>query len=262
MKFIFNLIYTFLRIGIANELQYRANFFLQLLQSLIALGVGLVGLRVVFNQTTELSGWTQPELLVVMGVFMLMGGLIQAGIQPNMLRLIDEIQRGTLDYAITKPADGQVIISVREFRFWRLTDALLGLGVLGYAMFQIQGRVGWQQGFGFLAALVLGGIMVYCFWLMLASSAFWIIRVGEIANLFEGIYAAGRWPVGIYPDWLRIGLTFLVPVAFAVTIPAEALTGRLNWQTLLFAAGLTLLLIILSRLVWQRGMRNYSGASA
>jgi len=32
-----------------------------------------------------------------------------------------------------------------------------------------------------------------------------------MVNLFQGVYAAGRWPVGIYPDWLRVGLTFLVP---------------------------------------------------
>jgi ABC-2 type transport system permease protein len=86
--------------------------------------------------------------------------------------------------------------------------------------------------------------------------------VNEMVNLFQGLYAAGRWPVGIYPNWLRIGLTFLVPVAFAVTVPAEALTGRLSWLTLLGAAGLTLLLVVLARLVWKRGVRNYSGASA
>ncbi len=46
---------------------------------------------------TELSGWTQPELLAVMGVYILMGGVIQPAIQPNMQRLMDEIQQGTLD---------------------------------------------------------------------------------------------------------------------------------------------------------------------
>ena len=46
----------------------------------------------------------------------------------------------------------------------------------------------------------------------------------------------------IYPDWLRVGLTFLVPIAFAVTVPAEAFTERLEPGTLalaaLFAVGL------------------------
>ena len=54
-------------------------------------------------------------------------------------------------------------------------------------------------------------------------------RANFYVQLFQSLYDAGRWPIGIYPDWLRAALTFLVPVAFAVTIPSEALLGRLTW---------------------------------
>jgi ABC-2 type transport system permease protein len=259
---VLRLAWTYLRIGIANEMQYRLNFFIQLLQSFIALGTGLIGLALVFEHTNELSGWSRPELLAVMGVHILMGGVIQSAIQPNMQRLMIEIQQGTLDYALTKPADGQLLISVREFRFWNLVDVILGLGVLATAVVELHEQIGVAQALAFVAALLLGGVMIYCFWLMITASAFWVVRVDEIVNLFEGVYAAGRWPVGIYPEWLQVGLTFLVPVAFAVTVPAEALTGRLTPLTLLGAAGLTALLVLLARLVWNLGVRNYSGASS
>jgi len=259
---IFNLVWTYLRIGIANEMQYRVNFFIQLLQSFIALGTGLVGLALVFSHTSQLGGWSRPELLAVMGVHILMGGFIQAAIQPNMQRLMEEIQQGTLDFALTKPADGQLLISVREFRFWNLVDVILGLGVLGTAIYQVHSQVGIWQALSFAAALLMGGSMIYCFWLMLTSTAFWVVRVDEMVNLFEGVYAAGRWPVGIYPQWLRAGRTFLGPVAFAVTVPAEALTGRLTPLTLLGAFGLTIALLALARFIWNLGVRNYSGASA
>lgn len=52
---------------------------------------------------------------------------------------------------------------------------------------------------------------------------------------------------GIYPDWLRTRLTFLVPVAFAVTIPFEVLAGGLNNQTLLAVVLLALGLLLISR---------------
>jgi ABC-2 type transport system permease protein len=58
---------NYLRVGIQNEMQYRANFFVQLVQSLISLATGLIGLWLVFSQTNELNGWTESELLVVMG---------------------------------------------------------------------------------------------------------------------------------------------------------------------------------------------------
>jgi ABC-2 type transport system permease protein len=259
---IIKLIWSHLRIGIANEMQYRVNFFIQLLQSLIALATGLIGLWLVFSHTTELGGWNQPELLAVMGVYIMMGGFIQSAIQPNMQRLMDDIQQGTLDFALTKPVDGQIMVSIREFRFWQLTDVIVGFIVLIVASMQMQEKVGIGQALAFAVALILGGIMIYCFWLMLTTTAFWLIRIWELVNLFQGLYAAGRWPVTIYPQWLRIGLTFLVPVAFAVTVPAEALTGRLTPLTLLGALGVAVLLMILARIIWRLGVRSYSGASA
>jgi ABC-2 type transport system permease protein len=259
---IIKLIWCHLRIGIANEMQYRVNFFIQLLQSVIALATGLIGLWLVFSHTSTLGGWSQPELLAVMGIYMLMGGIIQSSIQPNMQRLLNEIQDGTLDFALTKPVDGQILISIREFRFWQLIDVVVGILVLVIAVVQMQMQIGFWQALAFIAALILGGIMIYCFWLILTTTGFWLIRIWELVNLFQGLYAAGRWPVTIYPQWLRIGLTFLVPVAFAVTVPAEALTGRLTPLTLLGAFGLTILLAALSRFIWRLGVRSYSGASA
>jgi ABC-2 type transport system permease protein len=259
---IINLVKSFLRIGIANEMQYRINFFIQLLQSFIALATGLIVLWLVFSQTTELGGWSQPELLAVMGIYMLMGGVIQSAIQPNMQRLMNEIQDGTLDFALTKPVDGQILVSIREFRFWQLTDVVVGLVVMVIAIIQMHEQIGIWQAVGFVTALILGGIMIYCFWLILTTTAFWLIRIWELVNLFQGLYAAGRWPVTIYPQWLRIGLTFLVPVAFAVTVPAQALTNRLTSLTLLGALGLAVILIVLARFIWRLGVRSYSGASA
>jgi ABC-2 type transport system permease protein len=197
-----------------------------------------------------------------MGIYMLMGGVIQSAIQPNMQRLMNEIQDGTFDFTLTKPVDGQILVSIREFRFWQLTDVLVGLVVIITAVVQMQVRLGIGQALSFVTALLLGGIMIYCFWLILTTTAFWLIRIWELVNLFQGLYAAGRWPVTIYPNWLRIGLTFLVPVAFAVTVPAEALTNRLTALTLLGAFGLAVLLMVLARFIWRLGVRSYSGASA
>jgi ABC-2 type transport system permease protein len=256
------LAWSYFRIGAMNELQYRVNFFVQLFQSLLALATGLVGLGLVFNHTQDLGGWSRLELLAVMGVHILMGGLIRTTIQPNMERLMGDILQGTLDYTLTKPADSQVLVSVREVRIWQAVDILMGLGILVVAVAQIGARVGLGQALAFAAALLMGGLMIYSFWLMLTTGAFWVTRIDQIVELFQGVYLAGRWPVGIYPDWLRTGLTFLVPVAFAVTVPAEALTGRLDWPTLGGSFLLTAALLLLARRVWQIGLSNYSGASA
>jgi ABC-2 type transport system permease protein len=252
----------YFRIGALNELQYRANFAAQLVQSVIALGTGLAVLALVFGQTPDLGGWTHPELIIVMGVHILMGGLIGMWIQPNMQRLMGDVREGTLDFVLTKPEDSQVLVSVRQIRIWQATDVVIGLVVLGAGLAQLGGRTGVLEAAAFLGALLLGASMIYCFWLILTIGAFWIIRMDELHELFEGVYQSGRWPVGVYPSWLRIGLTFLVPIAFAVTVPAEALAGRLTPLALGGAALFALLLLAFTRWFWRFGLRHYSGASA
>ena len=256
------LLWLFFRIGALNELQYRANFWLQMLQSLIALGTGLAVLALVFSQTPALNGWSQPELLAVMGVHTLMGGLIGTLIQPNMERLRGDIREGTFDFVLTKPEDVQVLSSVREVRIWQFVDVLVGIVVVGYAISQLKSSIGLLEALAFGLALVLGGLMIYCFWLLLTTIAFWIVRIDEIHELFEGIYQSGRWPVTLYPGWLRVSLTFLVPIAFAVTVPAQALTGRLTPGMLGLAAGFAVLLLVGTRWFWRVGLKHYSGASA
>ena len=113
-----------------------------------------------------------------------------------------------------------------------------------------------------LCLLALGAVMVYCFWLVITTGAFWIVRMEHVLELFEGVYQTGRWPVGVYPGWLRYSVTFLVPIGFAVTVPAQAVTSRLHGGTLLLAAAFAAALFAFTRWFWRFGLRRYSGASA
>jgi ABC-2 type transport system permease protein len=254
--------WLFFRIGMLNELQYRVNFFLQLFQSLLALGTALAVLALVFRYTDALGGWSRYELLAVMGVHIAMGGVIGAAIQPNMQRLIADIREGTLDYILTKPEDAQLLVSTREFRIWRGVDILVGAAVIVAAVVGLGGGVDPIDLLAFAVAILLGAVMIYCFWLAITVGAFWIVRMEFVVELFDGVYQAGRWPVTLYPGWLRIGFTFLVPIAFAVTVPAEAVTGRLTWETLAGAAAFTVVLVAGTRWWWRTALRHYSGASA
>ena len=183
--------WLYLKIGVLNELQYRVNFFVQLLQSAIQIGTGLVMLSLVYSHTDELHGWTQPELLSLLGVQVLLGGVIHAFIQPNMERLMQDVQEGTLDYALTKPADSQVLVSVRMVRIWQVVEIVSGTILLFVGLTGVNESVGVLDALAFGFALVIGAVLVYCFWLIMTTGAFWIVRMEHVLELFEGIYRTG-----------------------------------------------------------------------
>jgi len=256
------LLYVYFRVSVLNETAYRVNFFLQLFQSLLELGTALAGLAVIFSYTNALGGWSPDEMLALVGVYFLVGGIISLVIQPGMSALIDSVRDGTLDFTLTKPEDAQLLVSIQRVAIWSLLDLLMGVGVLGTALIRLGQTIGGWQAAGFIGMLLAGAVIVYNFWLILASLSFWLVRVENLLEIFQSMYQAGRWPVSLYPGWLRFGLTFIVPVAFATSIPAEALTGRLGGTTLLGAVGLAILLSAVARLIWRLGLRHYSGASA
>jgi viologen exporter family transport system permease protein len=257
-----HLLRIFFRVSVMGELAYRANFVLQLGESLLDLATALAGLAVVFSYTDDLGGWRPAEVLALVGVFFLVGGGVGAVIQPSMQRLIESVREGTLDFTLTKPEDAQLVVSIQRVEVWKLTDVVLGALVLAVALERLGAQLGPWQVAAFATALLAGAVIFYAFWLLLATLCFWFVRVENILMVFQSMYEAGRWPVSLYPRWLRFALTFLVPVAFGTMVPAQALAGRLTAGTLLEALGLALALAVLSRLAWRAGLRRYTGASA
>ena len=253
---------TLMRVSALNEFQYRVNFFLQLFQSLVALATAVAVVALVFLYTPSLGGWSPWELMVVVGVHTALGGVIRALIQPSMQLLMEDIREGKLDFALTKPVDAQLLVSFRRVAVWQLVDVAVGIGVVVVAAFRLGGGVTVAGVAVFIAALLLGAVMIYCLWLVITTGAFWVVRMEFAAELFNGLYQAGRWPVGLFPGWLRAIFTALVPLAFAVTLPSEALTGRAGVLALAGAAAFTAALVAFTRWFWRLGVKNYSGASA
>ena len=179
-----------------------------------------------------------------------------------MMRFTEEVRDGKLDHALTKPVDAQMLVSVRQVEVWQAVDILTGAGVVIVALVRLGGDLGALDIVAFATALAFGAVLLYCFWMLLATLAFWVVHLWHLPELFEGVFQTGRWPIGIYPTWLRLSVTFVVPIAFAVTVPAEAVTSRLDWQTLALAAGVAVVFFAITRWFWRFGLKSYTGASA
>jgi ABC-2 type transport system permease protein len=256
------LAWQFLRVQVLNEVQYRANFWLRLLNSFLSLVTGVAVLALVFGEVDQLNGWTSAQLLVVMGVFTMLNGFVQMVVMPSVLKLLTDIQEGDLDHVLTKPVDAQLVVSIRVVQLWQGLDVLTGAGVVVVAVVRLGDSLSLLAVGAFLLSLALSAVLVYAFLMLIATTAFWFVRLDNIAELFSGVYQGARWPVGIYPGWLQIGLTFVVPAGLAVTVPAEALTSRPTAGPLALQAAVALVLVLGGRALWRAGLRRYSGASA
>lgn len=262
MKRAFTLAWQYLRLAFMNEMQYRINFFIQLFESTLALGTALIVLALVYAQTDLLNGWSRYELQAVQGVYVILMGIVQISIQPNVERLLTDVQQGTFDFVLVKPIDSQLLSSIREVRVWQSVDVLAGSAVLGHALWQLGKHIGLMQVGLFVVALISGVLIIYALVVALSTLAFWVVRIEAIFEVLIGIMAAGRLPTDIYPRWLQFMLVYLVPMAFAVTVPAQIITQRGDINALMTQLGVAAVFMIVTRLIWRKAVTRYSGASA
>ena len=253
---------TYLRLGILNVVQYRADFWFELLTIGINLVSALLAISLVFSQTSSLGGWNRNDLIALVGIQMLVSGLINIVIMPSMRTLMENVRMGTLDFMLTKPADSQLLASVSTVNVGPVASILVGVGVLTTALVRLGGTIEALDWIRFVVVLASGVIIIYCFLLILSTFTFWLVKLDNILVIFETMFSAGNWPITIYPGWLRASLTFVVPVAFAITIPAQSLTGRLSGPAVFGTIALAIAFVIASRIFWVFGLKHYTGASA
>jgi ABC-2 type transport system permease protein len=263
MRHAASVVRAFLSIGVLNLLQYRTDFAVSVLNAAINLLTQLLALSVIFSATADLRGWGRDDLLVLIGIHFFIAGLIGMVMRPSMEALMEGIRLGTFDFLLTKPADSQLLASTQVVAPQATTDVAVGVGVIAYGMSRLGVSLSAADIGLFLVMLLAGLVIVYSFLLLLATCAFWFVKLDNVLVIFQALFGnAGRWPVTIFPGWLRAFLTFVVPVAFAVTVPAQALTSQLGMGTAVLAVAVALGFFTAARVFWLVAMRRYTGASA
>jgi len=256
------LIRTFLKINIQMSLAYRADTIVNILLNLMWLGWELLSLNIIFSNTTSLGGWGPAELIALLGVFRLVNTLMAGLLWPNTEKFNASVRDGSLDYTLLMPANSQFLVSFARITIWRAWDL-----VLAFILIVVGIRMGGDTTtplsiLNFLALTVSGTVVIYSLWIVLIAFTFWFTKFDNNVTILQALLDSGRYPATIYPSWLRIIVTFIVPIAVATTVPLQALRGDLTgWNVLLFISVGFASFLIASQ-VWKAGVRRYSGASS
>ena len=258
------LIGYFIRASTQNEMAYRANFWISMLYALLNVITGTAGLAVLFGQVESIRGWTLPSTLALLGVYLVIGSLRGLFIGPSLEALAGmdgEIWTGRFDFTLLRPVNTQFLASLRYWRPLALIDLLLGLAVLGAGVARLQQAVTTPRLLAFLLALAAAVTILYA--ILLAFSALVLWSPGFLFTwALDAMLQMARYPVGVYPGWLRLILTWIIPVGVMTTVPAQALSGSGSPGMLLGSVILAAVLFAGASLLFKVGLRRYASASS
>lgn len=246
--------------AIIAEMEYRINFILAALTSMGNLAGSLFGLFLFYRQGYTFTGWSWDAALIVLGIFTLLQGFSATFLAPNLNRIVRHVQEGTLDFVLLKPIRSQFWLSTHTISPWGLPDLIFGCIIIFYA--------GQHLGLGIdkylfsILPLFCSLVILYSLWFMLGSTTIWFVKIYNVTEVLRGLLEAGRYPIAAYPTAYRVFFTFVVPVAFLTTIPAQAMLGESQLIWLIGSVILSIILFLISTWFWRFALRFYTSASS
>ena len=256
------LLSSFLKVNIQMSLAYRADTVVNILLNLMWLGWELLSLNIIFSNTTTLGGWGLGELIALLGVFRLVNTLMVALIWPNTEKFNQSIQDGSMDYTILQPVSSLFLVTFSRITVWRIWDLVLAI-VLIVVGINLAGDI--TSPFAILTFILLtisGSMIIYSLWIVLIALTFWFTKFDNNVTILQALLDSGRYPATVYPAWLRIIVTFIIPIAVATTVPLQALRGDLGPSQIFLFIVISIVSFWVATKVWKAGLKRYSGASS
>lgn len=249
------------RVSLQVTLQYREDFLVDGAVGVFRTAFSVIPTLLVFQHRDDLAGWTAPDVILVMGLYLLVHSLVSAFIEPNLGEVVEGIRNGTLDLVLLKPADAQLLVSTRRIQPSAGWDLVGAAALIGWSLAH-------RPPPSALDAIVAAGLVVaglvaiYGLWLLAICTSFWFVKVDNLRFALGSIADAGRNPLPVYGPALRAVLTVLIPVGVATSFPVTALRGEWDPALLAAAAAIAIGFAVGSRLVWRRALASYTSASS
>ncbi len=251
-----------LALALVRETQFRVNIMTTVAIGFVQVAIGLIPILLLYSYTSEVRGWSQAEVIVLLGFQGTMTGLLSMFVGRNMWAMTDYVTKGELDLLLIRPVNTQFHITTRWIRPDQAFNVLAGLVVAGVGLARDGATPGVLDVIQAVIVFLAGFVLVACVWAALSYMAFWTHSVSTVIMFFQDVMQAGRYPVTFFPGAVRVLFTALVPLAFATTFPAQAITGGISWWLVSGSVAFAAIVVGLLRLLWRHAIRRYSSASS
>jgi len=243
------------------KFEYRVDLVIGVVTSMLMQGSALSFLLIVLRNTPGLAGWSGPQIVFLFG--MTAAALGGSEILFNQIWLLPQyVVAGDLDRLLTYPVRSLLFFLVTRPELHAIGNLITGSLYVTWSLHTLH-----------VPAFVW--LMLPVWWLcgtLLSTSA--LVIVGCLSFRFVGPYSqqlliplnllqATRYPLAVYPGWLKNVLLCVVPYGTFHYLPARFFFGKsASFWGLGLAPVATVALALLAQGAWNLGLRRYESAGS
>jgi len=247
-----------LALDMSAEMAYRASFFFIMIALITNDLIGpLVG-YLIYGSSNGIPGWNFLEFLLFQGVMIFNFGFWHAFIGGVSWTTQELINEGELDIVLTKPFYILANIYSRSTDFHGITEVLVGLIIMAYAIVKL--HLFGMNLIPFALLMVMALLFLMGISIILGAMAIIFVKVGALQSIIWTLNDLVAYPLTIYGTGIRFFLTFIIPASIATYWPAAVLAGKEPLSVAFMVCIPVLIFFLFSLVLWNLTLKKYQSA--
>jgi viologen exporter family transport system permease protein len=249
------------RVAVLARLEYRLDLVISIATALVTQASGLTFYRVLFANTAQLNGWQAPDVLLLFGMVALTFAISELFFN-GIWSLPSFVVSGRLDRVLISPARSLLYVLLSQPQLYALGNLFAGAGMVAAAAVTLHLPAAF---YCLLPLWIISGALTYTALLViLASLGFVILGPNAIhLRLTIQLLNATRYPLGMYPPWMRFMLLSILPLGVGTYFPSAWLAGHVQLLVAVVVPPLVALATCACAVVaWELGLRRYQSAGS
>jgi ABC-2 type transport system permease protein len=252
---------------VRGQMQYKVSFILALIGSFLVNLTEFGVIAVLFTRIQQLAGWSLAEVALLYGlsgVAFATAEIVASALDSFQVHIV----RGTFDRVLVRPRGALFQVLVEDVALRRVGRVLQAGLILFIALRLLDLQWTLDKALVLAVALASGTTIFFSIFVLGAAFCFWTVQAKEATHVFTyGGDGLASYPLDIYRGSVRRFFTFIVPLAFVNYEPALYLLGRPDPLGLpdvvrLLSPVAAIVMAILARFGWQRGVRHYQSTGS
>lgn len=253
----------FLQQYIKTLIEYRADFILGLIGFLFVQSIGVIFIGLIFNNIPSLKGWSFYEILFIYGFAQIPRGIDHVFTDQLWIFSWKTIVEGKFDKYLVRPLNPLFQVIVERFQPDGFGEIIIGSILLIFSWIKLGVEVTAIKIISLVIVIIFASFIYTAIKLAVASIAFWVKFAQSYLFMVYQLSGFVKYPITIYPAWIRGILTFIIPFAFTGYFPSAYLLGKGSFASgVLMTCFIGIISLLVAYRIWLIGISRYESSGS
>lgn len=250
---------TYAKLSLMSKLVYKVNAIIGIVAFLFMEATSLLTLYFLVSSVPDIDGYSIYHIGLLFGLTNMAVGIDHLLTDKLWNVAYFEVRLGKLDHMFLRPLPVLFQVIASEVQLEALGELIVATALI----ILCSGQLTFAGGVGSVLLMILGvicaAVIITSFKIMVASLAFKFKRSGPLLQFIYNFSGFTKYPLNIYPKFIRVILTFIIPLGLCLFYPFENLF-KPNENAPLIALGIVGFTAIFSTvciLVWNKMVKMY-----